>query len=283
MTDAALEHAYRVRSPETWAAIKADYLAGEPAEAVAERYDVSLSTLRTRARRETWRRADQSDEDILAGETDLTDDDLLLPPEEVAELARRRAIRAIRLGRAAEAQRWTRVAADWEKLARATELHEDGFNMHMVKQITCVARAEQATAVTDTVAAGWLATELRRQVDIYTDAIAIMASEEAAEAAEAEAEADGDAPPLETKSAAPRLHPLHRATVRSSRLSTRNPGARLNALARRPAISKLAGIGDDLPQPSSPRWSRIGRNPNPLEDSTAAPSGSRRPGGRSRR
>lgn len=42
---------YRIRSEATWAAARRDYLAGDTAEAVCDRYGLKLGTLRSRAPR----------------------------------------------------------------------------------------------------------------------------------------------------------------------------------------------------------------------------------------
>lgn len=55
----------KYRGPETWAQVKAAYIAGEPAPAVARRFDVGLSNLRRRARLEGWTR------NRVAGQLDL--------------------------------------------------------------------------------------------------------------------------------------------------------------------------------------------------------------------
>lgn len=55
----------KYRGPETWAQVKAAYIAGEPAPAVARRFDVGLSNLRRRARLEGWTR------NRIAGQLDL--------------------------------------------------------------------------------------------------------------------------------------------------------------------------------------------------------------------
>lgn len=47
------------RAAETWAAARADYLAGGSAAEVCERHDLPLSTFRWRAKQEGWRRQDQ--------------------------------------------------------------------------------------------------------------------------------------------------------------------------------------------------------------------------------
>jgi hypothetical protein len=54
---------YRIRSDETWARARDAYLAGETAEEVAFRFDLTLGSLRHRARVENWRRLDQEDPD----------------------------------------------------------------------------------------------------------------------------------------------------------------------------------------------------------------------------
>ncbi len=63
-SDASLRHPGRMdhhrlrkyRGPETWAQVREAYIAGEPAPAVARRFDVGLSNLRRRARLEGWTR-----------------------------------------------------------------------------------------------------------------------------------------------------------------------------------------------------------------------------------
>ena len=52
--DPAPRDGYRVRSETTWAAARRDYLAGDTAEAVCDRYGLKLGTLRSRAAREGW-------------------------------------------------------------------------------------------------------------------------------------------------------------------------------------------------------------------------------------
>lgn len=55
----------KYRGPETWAQVREAYIAGEPAPAVARRFDVGLSNLRRRARLEGWTR------NRIAGQLDL--------------------------------------------------------------------------------------------------------------------------------------------------------------------------------------------------------------------
>lgn len=47
----------KYRGPETWARVRAAYVAGEPGPSVARRFDVGLANLRKRARQEGWDRA----------------------------------------------------------------------------------------------------------------------------------------------------------------------------------------------------------------------------------
>lgn len=58
------------RSAETWAAARADYLAGGSAAEVCERHSLSLSTFRWRAQQEGWRKMDQP----LSAPFHVTDD-----------------------------------------------------------------------------------------------------------------------------------------------------------------------------------------------------------------
>lgn len=116
--------ARRNRSPESWAAARADYLAGLSAAGVCARYDLGLSALRARARREGWRRLDQAGPepaDPHALDPDLIEDldeelEAQGPPDLTAmtERASRLADRALGLGRLAEAQGWMRL---WRQLS----------------------------------------------------------------------------------------------------------------------------------------------------------------------
>ncbi|MGV8928771.1 MAG: hypothetical protein ACOH1E_03385 [Brevundimonas sp.] len=102
MTDA-----YRIRTDETWAEARGDYLTGFTAEEVCRRHDIGLSALRRRARREHWRRHDQADP-TPEDDFDVFDD---LEPSELIEMAWRRLAAAIARGRGADAARWQRIHA----------------------------------------------------------------------------------------------------------------------------------------------------------------------------
>lgn len=106
---------YRVRTPETWAKAREDYVAGVPGPEVAEKYDLGLSALRARAREEGWRRRDLDDPDPEPFDPDA-------PPPDLAKLAAAawaRAARAVEKGRVLEAHRWTRLAAALQARAAA--------------------------------------------------------------------------------------------------------------------------------------------------------------------
>jgi hypothetical protein len=111
-----LNEPYRVRSPETWQAAREAYLAGEPAEAVCERFDLGLSAFRKRAREDGWRRADQPDP---PPDAPFEEDDETLDPSDLADLAWRRLTRAVSLGRSAEASRWLKLHTELTAPERA--------------------------------------------------------------------------------------------------------------------------------------------------------------------
>lgn len=134
--------ARRSRSPETWAAARADYLAGARAATVCARFDLGLSALRARARREGWRRTDQADPDPVdaqAPDPDLIEDlDEELEAQGPADLAAmterasRLADRALGLGRLVEAQGWMRV---WRQLRGALEAEQDSAERRSRREI----------------------------------------------------------------------------------------------------------------------------------------------------
>jgi hypothetical protein len=115
-----LTHSGRQSAPEeVWARAREDYLAGMSAPGVCRRHGVGLTTLRKRAAREGWRRADQSwrppnaldpwDEGLAL--EDRTDGDLdRIEMRELSFVAHRRMMRAVLRGDAAEALRWRRVS-----------------------------------------------------------------------------------------------------------------------------------------------------------------------------
>lgn len=115
---------YRIRSQTVWGQAQADYLAGDSAPAICDRYDLSLGAFRSRAARDGWRRSDHEDPclddprlddprldpsgldpDGDAGADPQGQPDLDLMAADVLARARR----AIARGRAAEAATWLRV------------------------------------------------------------------------------------------------------------------------------------------------------------------------------
>jgi hypothetical protein len=113
---------YRIRSDETWARARDAYLAGETAEEVAFRFDLTLGSLRHRARQEGWRRADQDDPDHEHRVDDrwghIGDDEGYA---DLAERALSQLRRAMAQGRAGAAASWMRVH---DRLTARAELDE---------------------------------------------------------------------------------------------------------------------------------------------------------------
>ncbi len=116
--DDTLPHAaagtgYRIRSDAVWAQARAAYLDGETAEGVCDRFDLSLSAFRERARRGGWRRCDQPVREPLP--VDVMDDvdgyaiEMGASYAELAEHALRQMRRAIARGQASAASSWMRL------------------------------------------------------------------------------------------------------------------------------------------------------------------------------
>ena len=109
------------RSDAAWAQVREDYLAGASAPQLAERYGVSVSALRKRAREEGWRRSDAPD----APAPDVEDDEAALAeaaadtPADLRPLAWARAALAVRRGRLQEALGWTRLVRQLDRMAQA--------------------------------------------------------------------------------------------------------------------------------------------------------------------
>ncbi|HRH20009.1 MAG TPA: hypothetical protein PLE81_05155 [Brevundimonas sp.] len=110
----------RIRlSPEIWDAIRDRYHNGESAEALSDLFGISLSSFRVHAREGGWRRMDSPDPIVEAPPTpeDLARDER--PNIGVmADIAMRRAARAVREGRLTEARGWTRVGRSLAAAAR---------------------------------------------------------------------------------------------------------------------------------------------------------------------
>ncbi|MBD3837747.1 hypothetical protein [Brevundimonas sp.] len=106
---------YRIRSIQTWAQARDDYLSGLSAETVCRRHDLGLSAFRRRARKYGWRRSDQIEPP--PGETDLSIyEDVGL--DDQVETAALRFVQALEHGKATEARRWRRL---WLELRDASD------------------------------------------------------------------------------------------------------------------------------------------------------------------
>jgi hypothetical protein len=109
---------WRSAPQEVWARVRDDYLAGLSAPACARRHGVGVSTLRERAARDGWRRADQPwpepvvldpDDEGRALEAAIDGDLNQLNPQDLAKVAESRMVRAVLRGDATAALRWRRV------------------------------------------------------------------------------------------------------------------------------------------------------------------------------
>lgn len=99
----------RAPTPEQWAAGKALFLKGVSAEECCERFGLCLSSFRTRARREGWRRCDLPTPENPIEELD---EDLPLEPSNLREIAWRWAAEAITRGDRFAARAWLRTARE---------------------------------------------------------------------------------------------------------------------------------------------------------------------------
>jgi hypothetical protein len=132
----------KYRGPETWARVKAAYIAGESAPSVARRFDVGLSNLRRRAMAEGWTRnriAERLDRGLTRGGADDPPPALAalslageaaeppyVDPEVAVERAMRRAAWLVSQGQATEATALMRAAAAlelrWVEMGLAAEM-----------------------------------------------------------------------------------------------------------------------------------------------------------------
>ena len=134
----------RNRSGETWAAARAAYLDGLSAGEVCAHFDLGLSALRARARREGWRRIDQADLDPdLQDDLDEELDAQVVDFEAMTERALRMSARALDLADGASADRWLRLHLRL-KAAGAQRRSEEGWRSAAAK---CAAAAAAAADV----------------------------------------------------------------------------------------------------------------------------------------
>lgn len=135
-----MTESYRIRSAETWARARDDYLGGMGAEAVCHRYGLGLSAFRRRARKYGWRRSDQADPAPTEVDLSIYDD---IGPEDEVRMARLRFVQALNQGRSTEAARWRRL---WHELRDELEaFHAEFYRGLSPAQIAaCIAADEQA-------------------------------------------------------------------------------------------------------------------------------------------
>lgn len=128
----------KYRGPETWARVRAAYVAGESAPSVARRFDVGLSNLRRRAMAEGWTRSRIAEQLDLRPPRGGIDDPLPalaalslisetaepphVDPEVAVERALRRAAWLLSQGQAAEASALMRAVEALERKWREREM-----------------------------------------------------------------------------------------------------------------------------------------------------------------
>lgn len=128
---------HRIRARTTWLLARYDYLQGDSAPQVCDRYGLSESTLRHRARVEGWRRIDQPDPDPVEDDADEGPVDC----QAMADEALTRVRAALRRRRPAEAASWMRVH---EKLSAVVTARED-----RARRVARVDRARGGSAALD--------------------------------------------------------------------------------------------------------------------------------------
>ncbi|RZJ01902.1 MAG: hypothetical protein EON90_00880 [Brevundimonas sp.] len=134
---------YRIRSVETWAQARDDYLAGMTAEAVCSRYDLGLSIFRRRASRDGWRRIDQDDPAPADLKLRIYED---IPADEQTETARLRYVQALERGRSVEAVRWRTLwlTLHAEQRAVLAEIRADMFPDMTPQEVLDLIKEEEA-------------------------------------------------------------------------------------------------------------------------------------------
>ena len=113
------------RPGAVWTQARADYLAGESAPRVCQRYELALSTFRTRMRVEGWRRCDQKDEEVEPRELEPAP-----PTPELVDQAWRAMADALKRGRAYEARTFLRLVHD----LRAEVSREEAIVQHQARK-----------------------------------------------------------------------------------------------------------------------------------------------------
>ncbi len=122
--EASARPPWRPAAKDAWRLAQEGYAAGFKAERICEAYGLSLSTFRTRARSEGWRRSDMeaaAEEGGLEG--GIVEPPPALPTADLADLAWRSAAEAIQRGRVYEARAWMRLTAELKTQVRQEHLN----------------------------------------------------------------------------------------------------------------------------------------------------------------
>jgi len=118
MTDPLPSSGHRFDGETLWAHAREAYRMGASGPDVCAHYSLSLSTFRTRARREGWRRGDMtSDPGAYHADYEVVHE--TLDAAAMADAAWRAASEAVRQGRLRQAQGWTRLARELRVQASA--------------------------------------------------------------------------------------------------------------------------------------------------------------------
>jgi len=115
----------KYRGPQTWAAIREAYIAGETATALADSFDTTVSAIRKRATLEGWTRRQLNETKEAAGERTAAPVPALdgppVSPSEALDTALALAAAHLRTGRTAEAAAAVRTGEGMAELARQAQ------------------------------------------------------------------------------------------------------------------------------------------------------------------
>ena len=106
-----------IASNDAWVLAREDYIRGDSGPEIAERYGVGLSSLRARAAREGWRRADLPEPEFPVHDEALADGAPPATPADLAALGWTRPPFSVRRGPLCEARGWPRLHRDFKAMA----------------------------------------------------------------------------------------------------------------------------------------------------------------------
>lgn len=199
-----------------WACARQEYLAGEAAYRICERYEIPLSTFRERARREGWRRRDAEIEPVEPRELDPAP-----PTDAMIEQARRAMADALKRGRAYEARTFLRLMYDLREEAR--------------RERSLAFQAAQEATEAETDVAGLDSLDPESSSPIAAEAHSIA---EAFQAGQDELEAERDR--LQALARSGRATPADLLALRQARLQIASLASAQKAAAR--AVKALAEV-----------------------------------------